>query len=110
MTYPFASFRADEAYREGYDMTIFGAHHLDYMISLTLKSLRRYDQWRKSVGEGIYESVGVERMISDAGLGPNDAHRLHEVLVRMALVRGKGAGVYSGRARVVGASLHNQYY
>ncbi|KAM5530097.1 hypothetical protein V8D89_016238 [Ganoderma adspersum] len=103
------AFPADEAYREGYDRTTFGAHHLDYMISLTLKSLRKYDQWRKSVGEGIYESVGVERMMSDAGLGQNDAHRLHEVLERMALARGKGAGVYSGRARVVGASLPNKY-
>ncbi len=90
-------------------MTTFGAHHLDYVISLTLKSLRKYEAWRHSVGEDLYHSVGVERMVTSAGLSEDDAHRLHEVLQRMALVRGKGAAVYGGRARIVGEALPNVY-
>lgn len=90
-------------------MTTFGANHLDYIISLTLKSLRKYNAWRQTVGEDIYSSVGVERMVLEAKLRRDDANRLHEVLDRMTIVRGKGAGVYGGRARIAGEALPNVY-
>ncbi len=100
---------ADDAYRDGYDLSTFGRHHLDYAIAITLKALRRYDGWRRSAGKGEDAVVDIQTMVDEARLGVEDAHRLHEVLLRMRPVRGRGASVYRGSARRVGEALPSMY-
>lgn len=48
-------------------------------------------------------------MVNEVRLSPDNAERLHEMLVRSLVYQGKGASVYEGKARVVREALPNAY-
>ncbi|TBU24138.1 hypothetical protein BD309DRAFT_1082451 [Dichomitus squalens] len=99
------AFTAEQAFREGFDMTTFGRDHLDYMIAAPLRALRTCHAWYIARGISILESVGVDVMVHDAQLSLDDAVRIHEMLTRMGITRGKGARAIRWRTRVAGLAL-----
>ncbi len=100
---------ADQAYREGFDSTLYGRNHLDYIIAIPLRALRRYDAWRKEQGLDSFESPGVKVMVKSARIQQDHAVRLHEILLRIALKRMTGAGAHEGTARRPGDALPYGY-
>ncbi|TFK84978.1 hypothetical protein K466DRAFT_495608 [Polyporus arcularius HHB13444] len=103
------AFDADQAYREGFDSTLYGRNHLDYIIAIPLRALRRYDAWRKEQGLDSFESPGVKVMVKSARIQHDHAVRLHEILLRIALKRMTGAGAHEGTARRPGDALPYGY-
>ncbi|KAI0693170.1 hypothetical protein C8T65DRAFT_585998 [Cerioporus squamosus] len=103
------AFDADQAYREGFDLTLFRRHHLDYIITMPLRSLWHFDVWRNTEGLDTFTSPGIDAMVQSARIPKDHAIRLHEILVRMAALRGLGAGAYEGKTRHVGDALPYGY-
>ncbi|KAI0753191.1 hypothetical protein C8Q80DRAFT_1304554 [Daedaleopsis nitida] len=107
----FVQHRVNATFLAGYDIRTFGHHDLDYMISVTLKALPKYELWRLRKGAQDNASPGLNILIHEAGLNCNDALRLHEPLL-CAVLESKmkmGAGVYRGAARIVGEALPYGY-
>lgn len=90
-------------------MATYGRHHLDYLVSVTIGTLRKYEQWCRANNRSIQVSPGIAVMVNEARLSPDNAERLHEMFVRSLVYQGKGASVYEGKARVVGEALPNAY-
>ncbi|TBU36097.1 hypothetical protein BD309DRAFT_879002 [Dichomitus squalens] len=99
------AFTAEQAFREGFNMTTFRRDHLDYMIAAPLRALHTCHAWYTARGISILESVGVDVMVHEAQLSLDDTMRIHKMLTRMGITRGKGARAIRWRTRVASLAL-----
>ncbi len=94
-------------------MSVFGRDHLDYMITVPVGALRKYELWRHTTNQCTldwYTSPGVDVMVKEAWLAPDHARRLHEILIRLVPCRRLGLDVYKDGSPFVGESLNATEY
>ena len=84
------------------DMELFGREHLDYIISVSLKSLRQFGAWTSANELDPQAVYSVDTLMQDAGLACEHATHLHELMRRSTLFR-----QHSGR--YVGYSIPMRY-
>ncbi len=92
-------------------MSIFGKDALDYIIAITLKSLRKYRKWLDKNRYAPDYSPTYDELTKDCKLNPDDAMRLIVMLHRRAPLLGLGASVLEGNrsCRYAGEALPLEY-
>ena len=101
MTETFTS--ADEAWKEQWDISQYGHDHFDYIITISLEALRKYDEWRGD----REDPLAVDYVVAQTGLTLDQATRIHEIILRTQRYRDPKLVV--PHRRVVGQAVKYEY-
>ncbi|CCM00478.1 uncharacterized protein FIBRA_02512 [Fibroporia radiculosa] len=102
------AFPADTTFINGYDITLFGRHHLDYIIAITIGTLRSYNNWRIAHEFREDHIPSFDVLVSQVGLCADEALRLAELIKRSDTFQKKGH-VYEGNPKRIGAAAPYGY-
>lgn len=99
---------AHTAFNYSFDVSIFGQHALDHIISVTVEVLRKFRGYLDKSHLPLSHVPTCDELVKHIGATPFEAHALVQMIIRRQFCK-KGAAFYAGNMPVSGTALPKEY-